>query len=375
MAIARPHPRQDERLRALYSYEILDTDREKDFDDVVKLAAATCGTAISVVNFIDADRQWFKAETGLGVRETPLETSICSHIILEEEFVEIRDTLEDPRMVDNPLCCDEPGLRFYAGALLRTDAGLPIGTLCVLDHEPRELTALQRDTLRVLARQLMAQLEMRKTLKRATLLRQEVDHRVKNSLQSLSSLIQIANRRARSDETKTALTTIDSRVQAVAKLHQELYRTNAGPVVELDRYVKNLGAHFREIAPQDVTLDVTCDALTVTSAEAVAVGTLINEFIANSFKHAFPGDRAGHVRVTIEGGPGNLVQILCADDGIGIPKEIDASRGGLGMQIAAVISSELRGELEVRSDENGLSVGLDFTSEAPEGTGAAHALL
>ena len=81
------HPLQEARLEALHSYEILDTDPDRHFDEIVNLAAATCGTAISVVNFIDADRQWFKAETGLGVRETPLETSLCSHVILEEDFV------------------------------------------------------------------------------------------------------------------------------------------------------------------------------------------------------------------------------------------------------------------------------------------------
>ena len=184
---AAPHPQQSARLAALHSYEVLDTDPEQDFDDIVNLAAATCGTAISVVNFIDAERQWFKAETGLGVRETPLATSICSHVILEKDFVEIHDTLDDPRMKDNPLCCGDPGFRFYAGALLKTEEGLPLGTLCVLDHHPRELTALQRDTLRVLARQVMAILEARKALRTADVLRREVDHRVKNSLQSLSS--------------------------------------------------------------------------------------------------------------------------------------------------------------------------------------------
>ncbi|MGK7652720.1 GAF domain-containing protein [Roseovarius sp. B08] len=134
------HPLQQDRLSALRDFEILDTDPEQEFDEIVKLAAAACGTAISVVNFIDAERQWFKAETGLGVRETPLATSICAHVILEEEFAEIQDTLADPRMQDNPLCCGEPGLRFYAGALLTTQEGLPLGTLCVLDYEPRELT-------------------------------------------------------------------------------------------------------------------------------------------------------------------------------------------------------------------------------------------
>ena len=120
---AATHPQQAERLAALYRYDILDTEREADFDDIVELAAELCGAKISVINLIDSDRQWFKAETGLGVRETPLETSICSHVILESDFVEIPDTQADTRTSDNPLCRDEPGLRFYAGALLKSRDG------------------------------------------------------------------------------------------------------------------------------------------------------------------------------------------------------------------------------------------------------------
>ncbi len=101
---ATPHPQQDQRLRTLYNYEILDTPREEEFDEIVELAAEICDAPISVINLIDKDRQWFKAEVGLGARETPLETSLCSHAILEEPFVEIPDTLKDPRMADNPRC-------------------------------------------------------------------------------------------------------------------------------------------------------------------------------------------------------------------------------------------------------------------------------
>jgi len=365
MTVASKHPLQIERLRALHDYEILDTDREEEFDEIVKLAAAACGTAISVINFIDAERQWFKAETGLGVRETPLETSICSHVILERDFVEIRDTLQDPRMSDNPLCCGDPGLRFYAGALLRTAEGLPLGTLCVLDHAPRQLTPLQRDTVRVLAHQVMARLEMRRALKHAALLRQEVDHRVKNSLQSLASLVRLADRRAVAEETHDVLATISSRIDAVARLHEELYRTDAGPVIDLSSYIGNLAGHFAGIAPESVTLDIHSDAVKVTSAQAVAVGTLINEFIANSFKHAFPDDRPGRVQVRIARGPApGEVRIDCTDDGIGLPAHATPSRGGLGMQIAAILSAELRGELEVKSTEAGLSVGLSFHTDA-----------
>lgn len=362
---ARPHPLQSARLKALRSYEILDTDREKDFDDIVKLAAEICGTAISVVNLIDEDRQWFKAETGLGVRETPLTTSICSHIILDQDFVEIPDTLLDPRMIDNPLCCGDPGLRFYAGALLKTEEGLPLGTLCVLDYQPKSLTPLQRDAIRVLARQVMAQLEMRKALNAAKLLRQEVDHRVKNSLQSLASLVRLLKRQAQSEETGTALTTVHSRIEAVAALHAQLYQADAGPIVDLAKYVAILGEHFSAIAPSDVTLEVEAEAIDVSSQHAVAVGTLINEFVANSFKHAFPDQRGGSVRISLAGTDGGrAIRLVCTDDGVGLPGEAELARGGIGMKIAQVICSELRCELEVSSSSDGLSVGLEFQRTA-----------
>ncbi len=165
--IAAQPPNQALRLEALRRYEILDTPKEPAYDDIVFLASQICGTPISVVNFIDEGRQWFKAEVGLGIRETPLDTSICSHAILGSDFLIIRDTLLDYRFSDNPLCLFDPKLRFYAGALLKTSDGLPIGTLCVLDNVPRDLTDLQRAALQSLARQVMSQLELRRSLKAA----------------------------------------------------------------------------------------------------------------------------------------------------------------------------------------------------------------
>lgn len=171
---AGKHPREDERLRELRSFGILDTERESEFDEIVNLAAGICGTPISVVNMIDAHRQWFKAEVGLGVRETPLATSICSHVILEDDYVEIPDTLKDPRMADNPLCNSEPHLRFYAGALLKTPEGLPLGTLCVLDKKPRRLSDQQQTALKLLAKQAMTQLQFRRALTREAKARQDL---------------------------------------------------------------------------------------------------------------------------------------------------------------------------------------------------------
>ncbi|WP_306110784.1 MULTISPECIES: histidine kinase dimerization/phosphoacceptor domain -containing protein [unclassified Roseovarius] len=357
------HPLQQHRLAALHDFEILDTDPEQEFDEIVKLAVAACGTAISVVNFIDAERQWFKAETGLGVRETPLATSICAHVILEEEFAEIRDTLEDPRMQDNPLCCGEPGLRFYAGALLTTQEGLPLGTLCVLDYEPRELTALQRDTLRVLARQVMALLEMRKALRSADILRREVDHRVKNSLQSLSSFTNLQTRAFAADEAKLALSMVKTRVDALTQLHDMLYQSDELSVVELGQYLTQVCAQLEGLAPAEVTVEVAAVSVSVVAQQAVAVGTFVNEFVANSFKHGFPDGQGGAVRVDLGLEPDGRVRLTCSDSGVGLPPDHGAKTSGLGMKIAEVVCMELGTDLDLRNGTHGVVATLTFSPE------------
>jgi len=150
------------RLSALRRYGILDTPREAEFDWFTRMAADICGMPVSLVSLIDQDRQWFKSEVGLGgVRETPLDVSICKHAILQKGLFEVPDTLLDERFRNNPLVKGEPHLRYYAGALLETPEGLPLGMLCVLDHEPRKLSAMQGEALEGLARQLMNLLELR----------------------------------------------------------------------------------------------------------------------------------------------------------------------------------------------------------------------
>ncbi len=164
MDAADPAEREADRLAALRRYDILDTPREAAFDEIVALAAEICGAPIAVVNLIDEHRQFFKAEVGLGVRETPLETSFCAKAILEDDFLLVPDATRDHRFDGNPLVTGAPHLRFYAGALLKTAEGLPIGTLCVLDTAPKELSPLQQRTLQVLARQVMNQLDLRLSL-------------------------------------------------------------------------------------------------------------------------------------------------------------------------------------------------------------------
>jgi len=168
---------ETDRLAALARYAVLDTPREQDFDDLARMAAELLGTPMAAVNLIAAERQWFKAEIGLGVREMPLDNSICARILLSPGELVIPDLRDDPRFACNPLVDAGPGLRFYAGELLEGPDGLPLGTLCVLDTKPRPegITDQQRFILRTLARQVMSQLELRRAVaeRDATLMEQQ----------------------------------------------------------------------------------------------------------------------------------------------------------------------------------------------------------
>lgn len=153
------------RLAALESYAVLDTEREAAFDEIAQLAADIFDAPIAVVNFVADGRQWFKAEVGIGKRELPLDVSICRHALLQPGVFVVPDLAADPRFDCNPLVAVDGGLRFYAGALLETPEGLPLGTLCVLDTKPRPegITERQQRTLKTLASQTMAQLELRRS--------------------------------------------------------------------------------------------------------------------------------------------------------------------------------------------------------------------
>ncbi len=160
----RPHrsPDEAERLAALRRYEILDTSPEQAFDDLTLLATHICNAPIAYIGFIDADRQWLKSQVGLTFQEIPRHVSFCSHAILEPVVCVVRDALADKRFAHNPLVTSEPHIRFYAAAQLVTPEGHVVGTICVMDRVPRDLSAEQVETLRVLARQVVAQLELRR---------------------------------------------------------------------------------------------------------------------------------------------------------------------------------------------------------------------
>jgi len=153
------------RLKVLWQYEILDTVPEEVFDDLTELAARICEAPIALISLIDEDRQWFKSKVGVTINETSRDISFCAHAIKQTDLFIIPDATQDLRFANNPLVISDPKIRFYAGAPLITPDGHALGTLCVIDKVPRELRLEQKQALRVLARHVMTQLELRRHAK------------------------------------------------------------------------------------------------------------------------------------------------------------------------------------------------------------------
>ena len=156
--------RERRRLAALEAYRVLDTEPEAAFDDLVMLASQICGTPMALISLVDRDRQWFKAKFGTTVQETARNIAFCAHAIRQTEIFQVEDALEDERFKDNPLVVSDPRIRFYTGAPLITPGGHALGTICVIDREPRRLRQDQLEALEALQRQVVAQLELRKSM-------------------------------------------------------------------------------------------------------------------------------------------------------------------------------------------------------------------
>ncbi len=383
---AKLHPNEVERLQALRSYGILDTAIEPAFDDITRIASYVCQTPISIVSLVDEGRQWFKSEVGLGVRETPIDQSMCAHALLEHSFLEIPDTTKDPRVANNPLVTGHPHLRFYAGALLRTPDGLPIGTICVLDHKPRQLTPEQREILAALARQVMSQMEFRRSLLLSDRLQRNVSrlmavagHDLKQPLQVMVMAIDRVRNKLTDPRDKERLGyAVDAGLRMADELDQlaETSALQAGfgaPQLKtfaisevFNSIVNTWRLHAEQKGLQLIVMP--CGARVV--SDPAMLRAIVGNLVGNAIKYT----GSGRVLVGCRR-RGSFVSIEVLDSGSGIPAEhlsavfdafhqIDpASEGlGLGLSIVRRTSEALGHAVKVKSD---LARGSHFSVRVP----------
>jgi two-component sensor histidine kinase len=385
----RPVPdmwNERDRVAALHHYEILDSVADADFADFVTIASDICNAPIAAINLIDQDRHWTLTGIAHGDKELPLNHSICAQAIRQAHLFEVPDLSSDRRFQDNPLVSGGPKLRFYASAPLATPAGLPIGTVCVLDHQPRPagLSERQRFTLQALARQIMTQLELRRamidittgnaarerleaSLNEKDALLKEVHHRVKNNLQLISSLLNLQASRIADPVTSALFADSRNRVRSMALVHENLYRAGNFAGIEMQAHVLSLCNHLRRAYGRSgVELIAESDDVTLDMDRAISCGLIINELVANAFKHGFPGDRSGHIRIMFGRRDNATCVLTVSDDGVGMPAQFDfIETRSLGLQLVRDLVEQLHGTFAIDRDH-----GTNCTLTFPTGQGA-----
>jgi signal transduction histidine kinase len=332
LSVAPPiPPDEDERLSDLYAYEILDTDPEEPFEDIVRLAASVCGTPWARVNFVDAQRQWTKAVLGMDSDDTPRQDAFCSHTIVSPEgFMLVEDAQADSRFARNPLVVGDPNIRFYAGSAIRSSSGRPLGAICVLDRQVRHVDNEQVEALRALSRLATAQLELRRLLTGERKLvddlreldRQKAEftavvaHDFRSPLTAIRGYSELLREEAIPQP--TGLDAIERGAERMLRLVDDLtgsateLRRETVDLAELTRAAVDLARPAAQAA--DVRLEVDLRPTPVLG-DAGRLAQVLDNLVGNAVKYA----PRGVVHVACRpGGAGGVLTV--ADTGIGIPE-------------------------------------------------------
>lgn len=344
MKTAPPTTDEAQRLQALYSYDILDTEAEKVFDDLTELASEICETPIALISLIDPDRQWFKSAVGLDASETDRDIAFCAHAIHEREVFEVPNALEDERFFDNPLVTEEPNIRFYAGAQLVTPSGHAIGTLCTISDKPKKLNEHQRKALKILSRQVIAQMELRQSLKEAkdasdfkTEFLSNISHEIRTPLNAITGFSQAIIEQS----TKTPLPAdIEDYVQEIdfsagRLLHivnsvLDLSKIEAGKMEVIPTWFQ-AGKFFQHINGMmqikakekgvKLDFDIASDLPELLFLDEGKIGQILINIINNAVKFT---DAGKHIFVSARVTSQSL-NFVIEDQGVGISKENQAN--------------------------------------------------
>ncbi len=376
-------PNENLRLDALSRYEILDTFAEQEYDDLTHIAAQICGTPIALVSLVDSSRQWFKSRVGLNAEETPREIAFCSHAILEDGVFVVENALDDERFHDNPLVTGAPDIRFYAGTPLVTHDDFSLGTLCVIDTQPRELSDAQLIALQALGRQVVSQLELRlktKNLQSANDIREKLIAMISHDLRSSFNAMIGFSRALRTRAVK--MSTGDT-INAASRIENASMRAHELLVSILEWSKEQLGESEKSIevfsiystahevkallsdifAEKKLELAIECDIdLSLRGNKTLFFSTIMN-LVSNSAKFSSEGDTV-NLNVSRED---KGISVVIADTGSGMdPKlaeeifkgnEIHTSVGtggergtGVGTLLVKDYVHSVSGELDVKTE-------------------------
>jgi two-component sensor histidine kinase len=351
---------ETQRMAAVKRYDILDTPPDGTFDRVTSLAARRFNVPISIISIVDHDRIWFKSHHGLNVKEINRDPGLCASAILNSEPYILENASNDPRSLANPLVAGDFGLKFYMAVPLRSFDGYNLGTLCVIDREPRPVDQAQIDDLKDLASVVMDQMELRLSARRAVeqsqIMAREIDHRVMNSLQFISAMLSMQSRSSNSDAASQLKIAAD-RVGAVARVHRHFYAENVRETASCITYIARLCADLSSILETPIHVDG--DEGDVPTTLVQPIGLLINELVTNAAKHG-----AGQIDVSFRSRDG-VRRLTVSDLGPGLPPEfsIENSRRGLGMKVIRSLAEQLGGR--VIAFPNPVGRGSSFTVEFP----------
>lgn len=348
------------RIAAVRRYDILDSPPDGAFDRITALAARRFGVPIAIISIVDEDRIWFKSHHGLPVKQIDREPGLCASAILGDTPYLIEDARKDPRSLANPLVAGAFGLRFYAAVPLTTDDGHNLGTLCVIDKEPRPITQAEIEDLKDLASIVMDQLELRLSSRRAVgkanLMAKEIDHRVMNSLQFVSGLLTMQSRSPEAGAAAAHLELAAHRVAAVAQVHRHFY-ADAADEVSCVPYLRRLCNDLASILDRAVIVEG--DEAMVPATSIQPIGLITNELVTNAAKHG-----AGTVDVAFRVSA-DMNQLIVCDQGEGLREGFDphSAKAGLGMRVIAALVNQLKGTLTAGPRADG--TGACFTVKFP----------
>jgi signal transduction histidine kinase len=378
---APPIPENEQqRLKELYRFAVLDTEQEQDFEHLVQLASQVCDVPMSLVSLVDAERQWFKAKIGLSASETERKFSFCAHAILNDGVFEITDAEKDDRFFDNPLVTGDPNIRFYAGIPLVTDNGYKLGTFCILDSKPRSLTPAQEFALKTLAKQAMSLLNIRVKnleLERINKLQNKlisiVAHDVRNPLASLKGIIELRQTDIISHEEADemlglAALQLDATIDMVANLIDwgklQMRRDNSfAKQISLKKCVQSvLQAFSTPLEEKNITVNTVADDK-VAAIDETGFNFVLRNLLSNSIKFT----ENGTIDITAEMN-NNRIKLKVKDSGTGIeaytyetlfqqhkhyptPGTRNEPGSGLGLSLIKDYVDKIEGSIQIHSEK------------------------